>query len=415
MSRQRKKVCLITPNHISTNPRLVKEGIALENHGYHVHLIFTLSDDEGKAIDYDILRQHPNWTYDVLEWGNKGFSSSLARLSSGLKRKVAEKLFPFTRKNVLSYLIVNRHYYWQVRKAVQAKADLYIAHNLGALPVAKAAAKKRMVKYGFDAEDYHRHELSDNPSEKEVIIKAHIETINIPGNDHFTAASPLIGEAYQKHFPLYKPRVILNVFPRVALERMHNTDLKSDQKLFWFSQTIGENRGIETIIHAMGLSKSKGFELHLLGNLFEGYGAKLEKIANLYGIADKLHFHDPVPEKEIFDIAATCDIGMASEVGVPYNRNICLTNKIFTYIQSGLAVLASDTIAQVDFLKQYPNAGRIYKKEDANSLAMELDYYYENRGELNSCKKANFQLGQHELNWETEQKKFIDTIEKIWT
>ena len=126
-----------------------------------------------------------------------------------------------------------------------------------------------------------------------------------------------------------------------------------------------------------------------------------------------MFFYEPVPESEIFVMASKCDIGMASEVGVPLNRQICLTNKIFTYIQSGLAILASDTDAQRKFLSQYSSAGRVYKKEDANSLAAELDYYAENRNELDRCKRLNFCLGQTEMNWEKEQKKFISAIESF--
>ena len=413
LTRNKKKVCLITPNHISTNPRLVKEGIALEKHGFAVHLIFTLSDPGGNDLDWAILNQHPNWTYDVLEWSGRGVSSSLSRFKSGLMKKLAEFYSAKTGAATFTALVVNRNYYWQRKKALKVNADLYIAHNLGALPVARDAAKKRRAKYGFDAEDFHRNEVSNNPQDKDVIIKATIEGRNIAGADHFTAASPLIGAAYQELFPGLQPKVILNVFPKVDQQIKGSVECSKHTKLFWFSQTIGGQRGIETIILAMGLSKTKEFELHLLGNLVNGYRQQLELLASDHGVANQVFFYSPVPEIEIFRLAAKCDIGMASEVGVPHNRDICLTNKIFTYVQSGLAVLASDTIAQVQFMKRYPGVGRIYKREDAQSLAKELDYFREHKDELYRSKEENFRLGQTELNWETEQKKFIHSIENL--
>ncbi|RYZ18954.1 MAG: hypothetical protein EOO10_25040, partial [Chitinophagaceae bacterium] len=192
---KRKKICLITPNHISTNPRLVKEAIALEKHGFAVHLIFTLSDVSGMHVDHSILAGHPSWTYDVLEWGGSGLKQRLLRFRSGLVRKLALALFRFLRSKRFVHYILNRHCSWQVQKAVAAKADLYLAHNLGALPVARRAAKEWGVKYGFDAEDFHRHEVSDDPNAEDVRIKSIVEESYLAKVDHFTAASSLIGDA----------------------------------------------------------------------------------------------------------------------------------------------------------------------------------------------------------------------------
>ena len=36
-----KRICLITPGHIASNPRLVKEARALQQSGMEVHIIFS--------------------------------------------------------------------------------------------------------------------------------------------------------------------------------------------------------------------------------------------------------------------------------------------------------------------------------------------------------------------------------------
>ena len=410
----KKKICLITPNHIATNPRLVKEAIALEKHGFAVHLVFTLSDESGTPIDYSILQAHSSWTYDVLVWGGSGVKSRVVRFRSGLVRKMALMSLRFLGSKRFIHYALNRHFSWQFEKAVAAKADLYIGHNLGALPVAKAAALKNGTPYGFDAEDFHRQEVSDDSTSSDFIIAKTLEENSLPGVSHFTAASPLIAESYRQLFPALMPAVVLNVFPSIALnERRVAKSITNPIKLFWFSQTVGSNRGLETVVQAMGLISEENIELHLLGNLAKGFGQQLEGIAAKAGVAGRLFFYPPVAESEIFSLAAKCDIGMASEVGIPYNRNICLTNKIFTYIQSGLAVLASDTLAQIRFLKQYPDSGRIYRRENAASLAENLRYYCTHRDVLEQCKQMNYNLGQEELNWEREQKKFLHELERI--
>jgi hypothetical protein len=391
----------------------VKEAIALECNGFDVHLIFTQADEFETKLDQAILRLHPGWTYDALDWSGKDLRSKAFRIFYGLCRKVAEKLFFLLGVKNFAQLIVNRNYFWQVKKAVSAKADLYIAHNLGALAIAQRASKKCNAKFGFDAEDFHRHETADDPLDRDVIIKSTVENRNLFGIHHFTAASPLIAKAYKEVFPTLDPAVILNVFPRTAISIIKNEPNKNI-RLFWFSQTLGENRGIETIVQAMGQTKQGFYELHLLGKPFPGYKEKIAELAAKNGLQHQLFFYDPVPEKEIFQLAAGCDIGMASETGVPFNRNICLTNKIFTYIQSGLAVVASDTSAQQQFIESHPFTGKIYQKNNVQSLAAILNSYAANRMELEACKQHNFQLGQTSMNWDVEQRKLVACIQKLF-
>lgn len=412
MNGGKKKVCLITPNHISTNPRLVKEAIALESAGFDVHIIFTQSLPFETALDNALLSEHPQWKFDALNWSGKGLFPFGFRFLFGLTQKLSGKLYSLTKREWFAYLFTNRNFFWQLNKAVSAKADLYIAHNLGALPVARKAARRLNVKFGFDAEDFHRNEVSDNPLDKDVTIKAVVEENNLHDLEHFTAASPLIGSAYSHLFPKLIPTVVLNVFPKINM--LHKKESSTTKlKLFWFSQTIGENRGIEPIINAMGELERESYELHLLGNPLPDFKCQIEAAATALGIKNQLFFHEPVPEKQIFQLASCFDIGLASETGVPYNRDICLTNKIFTYIQSGLAVVASDTTAQVEFFECYPMVGQLYKRNSVSSLAAILEHYHQNRNELKICKAYNRNLGRSEMNWEGEQGKFINCIRSV--
>ncbi len=402
-------VCLITPNHLSTNPRLVKEAIALEKNGFNVHIVFTQSITFETDLDNEILHQHPSWSFTRLDWSGRGPNSSAMRFAFGVCQKLAGWLFYFTGGKRGRNSLINRNFYWQLKAAVAVKAGLYIAHNLGALPVAQKAAKITGAKYGFDAEDFHRYESSNDPLDRAVVLKAAVEQAGLPGVNHLTAASPLIGEAYQRLFPDLSPRTVRNVFPWSPPES-GSDDLSGGLKLFWFSQTIGPYRGLETVLDAMALIPATPFELHLLGNPIPAFTATLTARAESLGIKNGLVFHGPVPEKDIFRIAATCHIGLACETGEPYNRDICLTNKLFTYIQSGLAVSASATKAQQLFFKEYPGVGRLYEKNSSRSLAEALSFYVDHPGQLQAARAYNLALVKNELNWEREQDKFISAV-----
>ncbi|RYG35436.1 MAG: hypothetical protein EOO01_31495, partial [Chitinophagaceae bacterium] len=371
-----KKVCLITPNHISSDPRLVKEAIALERHGYGVHLVFTQNLAYLADRDLAILQTHPQWTYSVLDWTGNSLQSQFRRFYSGFLLKLSSIFTRYRTPIFLSCITLNRHFLWQLRAAKKASADLYIAHNLGALPVAVFAARALEAKAGFDAEDFHRQEESDVLDSPEVVNKMVIENRFIPLVSHFTAASPLIGEAYSKLYPEQEqPITLLNVFPRTKLSRKEAEKKSSVLRLFWFSQTVGRNRGIEDVIQAI-TACSPGIELHLLGSCSETDKQFFyDLLASYGGCSQCMYFYPPIPETEIFALANRFDVGLATETGVPYNREICLTNKIFTYIQSGLAVVASDTLAQRKLLHQYNNVGFLYPKGSVSGLARVLRHY----------------------------------------
>ena len=155
------------------------------------------------------------------------------------------------------------------------------------------------------------------------------------------------------------------------------------------------------------MAEAPATELHLLGSCTTEYKAALLDIAVKSQVqANRIVFHTPIPPDELMAFAAQFDIGMASETGSTLNRDICLTNKIFTYLQSGLAIIASDTQAQSLFLSEYPAAGKLYQKNNSDNLARCLHEYLQNPEALHQTRLGNYQLGQTELNWETESHKF---------
>jgi hypothetical protein len=391
------KICLITPGHLISDPRIIKEATALSENGFRVHLIFTQYLFYLANHDQHILDAHPEWTYDSLDWTGSSIVSKLKRLRS--------KFYAVLAKNGIT--VFNRNHRWMVKKAISNSADLYIAHNLGALPVAVIAARKNNAKCGFDAEDFHRFEMSNDLNDFDVKLNIKIEDHYIPMLNYLTASSPQIADKYLSLYQL-PVETLLNTFPRTS-----NTSIAANithpLNLFWFSQTVGANRGLEAVIHGIGIAGVR-INLHLLGDVNKEYEAALRHLTVLIAPLCNLQFYAPVQAEHIFEIACKFDIGMAAEPNIPLNRDICLTNKLFTYIQSGLAVLASNTTAQVAFLKKLPNAGLIYK--DAISLANAISTYHFNRQLLLETKKINYHTGQLSLNWESEVPKFLKIVYK---
>jgi glycosyltransferase involved in cell wall biosynthesis len=398
-----KKIVLISVGQPSTNPRLVKEANTLAEIGFDVYVIYSFWTKWAYDADKELFSKI-RWT-PILVGGSPfehRFRYFFTRVRVKLFMLMAQKL---TLRLGIAEIARGRAYPELLKKAQSIKADLYIAHIQAALPAAVIAAQKNNSRCGFDAEDFHRQEVSDDNSSFNYLISKYIEDKYLPLVDYITAASPLIAESYAG---LYRRKVtsILNVFPKSAICPINNKN--KPLKLFWFSQTIGPNRGLEVVIEALKLSQSYNFELHLLGNI-EPMN-KLYFTDRLQTNNTKLYFHAPVLAENLISFGSAYDIGLAAENTIPLNRDICLTNKIFTYMQSGLAIAASKTSAQSALIGQYSQVGGIYK--DASDLAKLLTAYDADRSLLWQTKQASYHLGQTQFNWENESQLFLNVIKE---
>jgi hypothetical protein len=402
------KVAIISSGQPSLNPRLVKEADALTNAGYEVVVLYTYWNEWGTRHDEPLLSEKK---WKAIRLGG-GPDQPIAWFFSRLIHKTAVLMLQKTGNyRAFADIAIARGSYFLIKGAKKHRADLYIAHNLGALPAVVKTARFYKKPCGFDAEDFHRQEVNDDVNSYNFKIASAVEDKYLPAVNYLTASSPLIAEKYAL---LFKRTVtcVLNVFPKTPLlSVIQNKD--KPLKLFWFSQTIGPKRGLETIIDSLGLTAIP-IELHLLGRPAEGFKQHLLQLAQNAGIENKnMIFYEPIPAGHLPAMTAQFDIGLASETGFCLNNNIALSNKLFTYIQNGLAVAASNTPAQSAFMQQYPQTGKTYC--NAKELSIILTTYHQNRELLFQTKKDAYKIGQTVLNWEIESRKFLNIINNVLT
>jgi glycosyltransferase involved in cell wall biosynthesis len=395
-----KKIILVSSGQPSLNPRLVKEADSLSEMGYDVTVFYAYWNNWGTEYDKQLLATR---TWNAIRVGGSPREDRLTYLTSRIIYKMARAI----KLPLFASAGLSRASFALLREVKKHTADLYIAHNLGALPAVVIAAQKHKKPCGFDAEDFHRNETTDDQNNDEVKRKSSAENNYIPQLSYITVSSPQIGAAYKRLFPVLHPVVLLNVFNKsdVIATKVH-----SPLKLFWFSQTIGTGRGIEDVVKALSMLKKEDFELHLLGDRPEFSKDFIEELssANL-----NIKFHDPVAPDEVIPFAAQFDIGLAIEKNTPLNRDLCLTNKIFTYMQAGLCVIASQTTAQAAFMQQSPDTGCSYPNGDIKALASILSHYQQQPDGIMACKEASLKLANERYNWETESQKFLKLIREI--
>lgn len=396
------KIIILTTGQPSTNPRMLKEVDALIASGYQVKVFYSYWATWGYACDKAVLKNYDNVFTEV---GGNPYTSKWKYNFSRLVHK-ASRIFCSIIPSFQKYSLARTTLALK-RAAMGTYADLYIAHNLGALPAAAAAAKKWKVPLGFDAEDYHRGQVATD--DRYYKITCSIEDTFTPRCTYITAASPLIGKAYKDLYPKAEITIINNVFQQRYLQPFRITE-KEGLTLFWFSQTVGDNRGLEQVIEALNLVSGLDISIYLLGDCSDGYKHKLTNLAEKPSM---INFLKPVNADDIFQIAAQFDVGLSTEVPHCINRDICLTNKLFSYLLAGNCIIASDTQAQKLFLSQYPGLGLLYKSNDPKDLADQFKKLYYNRTYLNECKQNALSIATLQLNWENESKTLLSVINSV--
>jgi glycosyltransferase involved in cell wall biosynthesis len=401
-----KKIVLITTGQPSTNPRIVKEADALQGAGFDVTVLYSFFINWAEETDRELLKR-VSWKYKMA-----GGSSSTGKARywySRLRTKLSGILSPyFGSLFSLAERSQARSYDELLREAKKIKADWYIAHNLGALPIAVKTARLYGGKAGFDFEDYHRGEI--DMREKRILKRViSIENKYVPSLDYMSTASELITDAVKKDHPYFKGKVItlLNCFPldqQPAYKEKRVTD--NSLQLFWFSQTIGINRGLEVLISALKLLRDPSIHITLAGRCTEAIMQYIE--TNATHLLSNIHFAGIISPEELPSFASKFDVGMAIEIPAIRNRDICLTNKIFTYLLAGNAIICSRTSMQSAFNEQY-KVGESFMPEDGNELA-DCISTYKNVKKLNEQKQYNYALASKLLNWENESKKLLAAI-----
>jgi glycosyltransferase involved in cell wall biosynthesis len=405
-----KRICLVTTGQPSTNPRLVKEADALSAAGFEVHVVGAHWAEWADRTDLDLVRQR-RWSHRIIDWRRETawwmFWKSRVRhhaaLSAFRAPLVGRAFATRAASRVAPELVV---------AADAWPADLYIAHNLGALPAAALAARRYDAKLGFDAEDFHRGELHADQRAALALVR-HLEERYLAECAYVTAASPGIAAAYA---PLCRrpPTVVLNVFPLSQRPAAQPARRPGPLRVYWFSQTIGRARGLEDVVAAMGLLPDVPVELHLRGVWQPGFAADLQVIARSAQVAwDRIVSHDPAPPEEMVRLAAEYDAGLALEVGHTANADILLSNKIFTYLLAGIPVLASATTAQAALVRELGAAAAMAPVGDAPALAAALRRWAGDPDALAAGREAAWRLGATRFNWDIEQATFLAVVREV--
>jgi hypothetical protein len=111
----------------------------------------------------------------------------------------------------------------------------------------------------------------------------------------------------------------------------------------------------------------------------------------------------------MISLAAAHTLGLSLEQSTPRNRDLCLTNKIFTYLLAGTPVLLTPTRAQQRLATDLGEAALVLNFDRPADTAGKLDAWLASPSRPHAAAHARA-LGLGRYNWDYEQASFLQTL-----
>ena len=396
-----KHVLFLTSTNLCCNPRCLKEVRLLVEMNVSVTVVAFNLHNWTRENEKELNKELPSVNFHYLETTRKNLVSWFLPF---IIEKSGRFLFSIFSTRLFCASIALSKRSWLLLnscKITAEKHDLIIAHNPAAFYPAYWLAKKNNIPFAIDIEDYHPGENLPVSVKKSVTL---LMKQLLPKAVYTSFASQLIKVNTEKLLNATGSFIVINnLFSKDEfIEPVLNNYDTTKIKLVWFSQYIDYGRGLEKILPVLDKFQDD-FELILIGKIREAFFKNELKDRNYICCKDSMPH--AILQKEL----SKYDVGLAIEDGtIDFNRDICLTNKIWSYFQAGLFIIASDTEAQKVFIKEHPEHGVIAslvaeKVEVAmNDILLKMEC-------IKASKPIRFQHASA-YNWENESIK----LKKKW-
>jgi len=289
--------------------------------------------------------------------------------------------------------------------------DIFFAHDLAMLPVARLASQRSGAKLIYDSHElYSEQEFSAREKQRWTEIEAK----HIRACDAVITVNPSIAKELERRYGLHGVNVIYNAErSRRSLERkglFHRAfELSPDQKVILFQGGLLAGRNLEVLVEAMGHVRNPILNLVILGD--GQLSAPLKRLVEKLGLSDRVHLHPAVPQEQLLAFTASADAGV-----IPYQPNClnnyyCTPNKLFEFIAAGVPIVASD-LPELRRMIQTHRIGLVGDMSTAEKTAQLIDDFFGDSERLQGWRRQTL-MARQTVCWEEEEKKLISLCKAI--
>ncbi len=377
------RVCVVAMSDMSVDPRPRRHADLLAAQGIDV-----------TGVGYRSDAQVPTgWRYVTIDeppWSRQDKALHAARLA-------ATRALPALGERTFWHQPGSRPLLEAVRSV---DADLYVSHDLWALPIVARVAKEHAAEYAFEAREYYVGQHADRPGWRLLWPAYADRTLRryITDAKWVSTVSEGLADWLRSSYDLpVRPTVVRSI---PASRDLPAPSVPGEMWTVLFHGNLRPDRNVHGVIDSVQLWREH-LRLVVRGNGPADYVASLHDQVARTGLGDRASIEPAVPFGDVIAAAASADIGVIPWSLDSPQKRFALPNKLFEYLAAGLCVVQTGPSEAADLVSGL-DAGLWYPQATPEALAGALNSL--TREQLVAYKEAAHR-GMSALTWESEQQR----------
>jgi len=400
-----KKVCMITQDAPYIDRRILLQAKTLVEHGYDVTILYPFGEVNDDFIDCGIRYKTLNVVLNI--------NNSFSFIKRAIRKILPQKFYVFLKKQYFEIADVDFiDYENELKKtSIEEDYDVYVAHDLPALPVAHFAAKVKSAKLVYDAHEFFTGQIALHGKRK-VFFERLEEDLIHDVDLMFTVNEDIATLFYKKYRLKTDIKILLNSIEERQIEPINlhqRLKLKDDIKIVLYQGGFLEDRNLEILVKSAKYFH-EGIVLVMLGYSF--LEKKLKNIAKQDNtLDDKVIFMDRVPQQELLNYTAGADIGVIPYPAIDLNTKYCTPNKMFEFIASGIPMIANDELITVQNILNRYHIGYFVPFKDVEEIGEYINKILKDIDIMEN--KENILKAQKKLSWKNQEHILLEAYSKL--
>lgn len=289
--------------------------------------------------------------------------------------------------------------------AKQTKHDLVVAHEFETAMLAYVLCKLFNIPYVFDSHECYNETIKEIvPSPfKALVEKLSLFCLKIISRN--AEAVTVVSSATELIFKELSPQTPVEVLHNSPiLEYFPYNEEETSTLIIVHEGTLGYERGMMQILKALSLvSKKVDFKFLILGTILKDVRPAFNEEVERLSLESAIEAPGELPWMEFGKVEATGQIGLICSQPIP-NHMLSLSNKLYTYMACGLAVIGMKDSETDKILNRY-NCGIGVDTTMPEEIAKAIVYLAEHPEERKRMARNGRKAIEEELGWHRMEEK----------
>jgi len=399
-----KKVCMITHDAPYIDRRILLQAKCLVQNEYDVTIVYPFgeinSDFDGLGIKYKPINPKVS------------IKNSLSFTKKFVRKLLPQRLYVFLKMKYFDFFKTDFIDYKEelIQKTMEEQYDIYVAHDLPALPIAHFAAKKYNAKLVYDAHEFFLGQIALQGKRKKFF--EYLEKKYIYDVDLMFTVNDDIANLFRERYGIDKITVIYNSIEKqnILKKDLHSIlQIPKTKKIILYQGGFLEDRNLEILVKTAKYL-DENIVLVMLGYSF--LENKLKELARYNGVLNKkVFFMKRVSQKELLNYTAGADFGIIPYPAIDLNTKYCTPNKMFEFVSAKVPIIVNkDLVTVVNILKKY-NIGEFISFDNEKEIANNINEII-NSIDVEKAKKE-IEKVQKYFSWEYQEKLYLGSYFRL--